>query len=72
MLDFLKSFADTIVSLIEFVVSFVKNTIEICQKLFQSYDYAIAIFQYIPAPYKGILIILISYALIRAILHFGG
>lgn len=72
MLEFLNSFADFLQNVIEFIISFFTNVVEICVLVFKGFAYASAVIAYLPLQYQLILFALISYAVIVAILHFGG
>lgn len=72
MLEFLKAFADFFQNVIEFIISFFTNVVEICILVFKAFAYASAIIAYMPLQYQVILFAMISFAVITAILHFGG
>lgn len=72
MLDWLSSFGDTISYLIEFIIAFFKNTIEIVLLVFKGYTYIYTVMLFLPIQYRLVLLALISFSVIVTILHFGG
>lgn len=72
MIEFFKAFSETIQYLIEFIVTFFTNVINMCILIYKGFSYASLAIAYLPLQYQVILFALISYAVIVAILHFGG
>lgn len=72
MLDFLKSFADFLVNVVEFIVSFFRNVIEVCLLVFKSVSYANTVISYIPIQYRLVFSAILAFLAIKAIIHFGG
>lgn len=72
MLDWFKSFGDFLVSIIDFIVSFFNNVIEIVLLVFKGFNYLILVIAYLPLQYQAILIALLSFSVIITIIHFGG
>lgn len=72
MFDLLGNIVDFISTLVNFIISFFKNVIEMVQLVFKGFAYAIELFAFLPAQYQVSLVALVSFAVIVTILNFGG
>lgn len=72
MLDWLTSFGDALIQIFDFIISFFKNVIEICILVFKGFAYATQVVAFLPIQYQAIVLAIVSYALIKTIIHFGG
>lgn len=72
MLEFLNAISQTIQQVIEFFITFFTNVVRVCVLVFKGFAYASAAVAYLPIQYQAIIIALIAYAVIVAVLHFGG
>lgn len=72
MLDWLASFGDFLSNIIDFIVSFFTNVVELVLLVFKGFAYVTAIIVYLPIQYQAVMIALVSFCVIRTIIHFGG
>lgn len=72
MLDWFLSFGNFLSSIIDFIVSFFTNVVEIVVLVFKGFNYLISIVVYLPVQYQAIIIAFISFCVIRTVIHFGG
>lgn len=72
MLQWLKSIGDFLVMIIDFIVSFFQNVIEIVQLIIKGFGAIVTTMAYMPAQYSAFALALISFSVIVAIIHFGG
>lgn len=72
MLDWLASIGDFLVSVIDFIITFFTNAVEVCVIVFKGLAYATNALVFMPAPYGAAMMLLLSFAIIVTIVHFGG
>lgn len=72
MLEWLQSIGDFLINIIEFIVSFFQNAVEICILVFKAFAFASVAITYLPLQYQAVILALVSYFVIRTIIHFGG
>lgn len=72
MLDWMASFGDFLSSIIDFIVAFFTNVVEIVLLVFKGFAYVNTIIVYLPVQYQVVLLAFVSFCVIRTIIHFGG
>lgn len=72
MLDWLQSIGDFLSTIIDFIVAFFKNVIELVQLVFKGFAFMLEVLAFMPVQYQVVFISLISFAVIVTIVHFGG
>lgn len=72
MLDWLESFGNFLSTIIDFIVAFFKNVIELVQLVFKGFAFMLEVLAFMPVQYQVVFISLISFAVIVTIVHFGG
>lgn len=72
MLEWLESFGNTISAMIDFIISFFKNVVEIVILVFKGFAMINQVILYLPVQYQVVMLAFISFCVIVTILHFGG
>lgn len=72
MLEWFSSIGDFLVILIGMIVSFFRNVVELVVLVFKAYAYALGVLAFMPIQYRHVIIVLVSFSVIVAIIHFGG
>lgn len=72
MLHMFENLMDMLGILIDFVVTFFKNVVEMVKLVTQAFALASSVIAFMPVQYQAILIVLIAYYLIYVIIKFGG
>lgn len=72
MLEWLESFGNFFSTIIDFIVAFFKNVIELVQLVFKGFAFMLEVLAFMPVQYQVVFISLISFAVIVTIVHFGG
>lgn len=72
MLEWFSSFGNFIVILINFLIAFFKNVVEIVTLIFKGFVYLTQIIVFLPVQYQAVLLALISFSVIVTVIHFGG
>lgn len=72
MLEWLESIGNFLSIIIDFIVAFFKNVIELVQLVFKGFAFILEVLAFMPVQYQVVFISLISFAVIVTIVHFGG
>lgn len=72
MLEWLESFGNTISAMIDFIISFFKNVVEMVILVFKGFAMINQVILYLPVQYQIVMLAFISFCVIVTILHFGG
>lgn len=72
MLDWLSSFGNFLNIIIEYFISFLRNTVEVVLLIYKGFYLVSQVIFFLPPQYKAILVIIISFAVIINIINFGG
>lgn len=72
MLSVLESIADVIINIVDFIISFFRNVVEIVTLVVQGSAYVLSIIVHLPLAYQLILSAAIAYSVIYVIVKFGG
>lgn len=72
MLEWLESFGNTISAMIDFIISFFKNVVEMVILVFKGFAMINQVILYLPVQYQVVMLAFISFCVIVTILHFGG
>lgn len=72
MLDWLESFGNFLSGIIDFIVSFFTNVIEVVKLVFKGFTFLMEIITFMPPMYQFFFVGTLCFAVIVTILHFGG
>lgn len=72
MLDWLASFGEFLTIIGDFLISFFTNVVELVLLVFKGFAFMSAIIVYLPIQYQAVILALVSFCVIRTIIHFGG
>lgn len=72
MFETLNRIADTLSSIINFIVDFFRNVVELCQMMYKGIATVSLMIQYLPIQYQIFFTALIAYMVIYFIIKLGG
>lgn len=72
MLEWLQSIGNFISIMIDFLVSFFTNVVEVVLLVFKGFAYVNTVILYLPVQYQVVILAFVSYCVIVTIIHFGG
>lgn len=72
MFETLNRIADTLSSIINFIVDFFRNVVELCQMMYKGIATVSLMIQYLPIQYQIFFTALIAYMVIFFIIKLGG
>lgn len=72
MLEWFQSIGDTIITLIDFLISFIQNVIELIGLVFKALPIINSVLLFLPVQYTAPIAVIVAFSVIVAIIHFGG